>query len=427
VGGITTEPVAETSSQSASPTARRLAVRVTKDAARQIRGGHPWVFDSSVVSVRPEGTAGDLAVIFDEQRDFMAIGLYDPDSPIRIRVLHHGKPRQVDGAFWRQQFAAAGERRGALVGSVHTDGYRWIHGENDGLPGLVVDRYGSTLVVKLYSPAWFPHLNDVVDALVEIAGPSNVVLRLGRTVARDAVPPWSERFTDGTALFGHLPTAPVRFKENDLNFAADVVHGQKTGHFLDQRDNRLRVRRLSRGARVLDVFCCTGGFTVNAAAGGAELVHSVDLSAPAIEATRQNMELNRHLPSVRDCHHHYTVGDAAEVMGQMAASGRRFDLVVVDPPSFAARKEQIPGALRAYGRLAESALALVEKGGTLVQSSCSARITAGDFVDAVELAAERSGVRLQDVTRTGHGIDHPVGFAQGEYLKAIFATVIPGR
>lgn len=403
------------------PTPRRLAVRVTPDAARHVRSGHPWVFDDSVVSVRPVGQAGDLAVLFDDRRRFMAIGLFDPASPIRIKVLHHGRPRPIDGAFWSERLTAALALRSSLVEDPSTTAFRWVHGENDDLPGLVLDRYGDTSVIKVYSAAWAPHLDDVLVAAQSVLPASTVVLRLARNVA-----PWSGHH-DGVALVGTTPDRPVRFLERGLTFEADLVRGQKTGHFLDQRDNRARVRARSSGARVLDVYACTGGFSVNAAAGGAQLVHSVDISPGAIATARRNMELNRSSPAVRACRHHDTVGDAMAVMAQMADGGRRFDMVVVDPPSFASRQDQVPTALRAYSRLTELALRLLEPGGTLVQASCSSRVGEVDFFAAVDGAAARRGVALVGATRTGHALDHPIGFREGGYLKAVFATVEPAR
>ena len=398
----------------------RLAVRLTKDAMRQVRAGHPWVFDRSITQVRPEGEgeAGDLAVVFDDKRRFSAIGLYDPDSPIRIKLLHHGAPVQVGPDLWDERLRAALALRSSLVASTHTDAFRWVNGENDAMPGLVLDVYRDTVVMKLYTAAWFPYLSELVDAVVRVRSPERVVLRLSRTVASS-----QERWQDGTALVGTLPDGPVRFLENDLTFEADVVSGQKTGHFLDQRENRLLVRGLSGSARVLDVYACTGGFSVNAAAGGARLVHSVDISAAAIETARRNMAANRDRPAVRGCRHHWSVGDAMTVMAEMIEEGRTFDVVVVDPPSFARRRSQVEGALRAYARLTRLALDLVEPGGVLVQASCSSRVTTEEFHATVLAAADESDRRLIDVLRTGHAADHPIGFPEGEYLKGIIATV----
>jgi 23S rRNA (cytosine1962-C5)-methyltransferase len=396
-----------------------LAVRVTKDAARQIRGGHPWVFDASVVSVKPDGVAGDLAVIFDEDRRFMAVGLYDPDSPIRIKVLHHGRPATIDAEFWHDRITAALGRRAALVQSSVTTAYRVVHGENDGMPGFVLDRYGDHLVIKIYSPAWLPHLATIVGVATELLSPSTIVLRFSRSVARGDTGDWA----DASALLGELPTGPITFRENGLTFEADIVHGPKTGYFLDQRDNRRRVRDLSAGQRVLDVFSSVGGFTVHAAAGGATQVHSVDISQHAIDATRRNLALNTGRKAVAACRHFVTTGDAFEVMAHLATRPERFDIVIIDPPSFASRRDQVPAALRAYARLTALAVSLVARNGILVQSSCSSRVTTEDFVSTVRSGAHDAGMTLDVTARTAHAVDHPIGFAEGAYLKAVFARV----
>jgi 23S rRNA (cytosine1962-C5)-methyltransferase len=394
-----------------------VAVRVTNDAVRQLRGGHPWVFDRSVTSVSHDGAPGDLAVVFDAKRRFVAIGLYDPTSPIRVRVLHHGEPAAIDSAWWHERIGASVARRSPLAARSDTTGYRLVHGENDGFPGLVVDRYDATLVVKAYSTAWLPHVEPVAAALGDACTTERIILRLGRAAAAAA----PDR--DRTAVAGDLPGEPVTFLEHGLTFEADVVHGQKTGHFLDQRDNRARVGELSRGRRVLDVFVCTGGFSVHAAAGGATDVTSVDQSRHAVDAARRNMARNASRPAVAACRHDTITGDAFDVMADLVARRRRFDVVVVDPPSFASRRASVPAALRAYERLAALALRLVEPGGTLVQASCSSRVTADELEDAVRRAAAGARRRLDRVTRTGHPLDHPIGFPEGAYLKAIYATV----
>lgn len=419
-----TDPFGEESDSLRGSLVNRVAVRVTRDAGRQIRGGHPWVFASSVTSVRPEGSAGDLAVIFDERRRFMAIGLYDPASPIRVRVLHQGRPTPIDDSFWQTRLRAALVRRSSLEAGAReadpaTDAYRWVHGENDGLPGLVLDRYGPVVVVKVYSVAWTPHLGALVEAIDALVSPQAVVLRSSRNVGD------LHGGYDGQVISGELHGGAVRFFENGLGFEADVRRGHKTGHFLDQRDNRMRVRQLSAGARVLDVYACTGGFSVNAAAGGARLVHRVDTSAPALAAARRNMELNSQVRAVRACGSEDTVGDAFEVMTALAASSRRFDMVIVDPPSFTSRRDHAERALGAYARLTGLALDVLVPGGVLVQASCSAHVGAEELFATVHTAAARSGTVLSEIERTAHGLDHPIGFAQGAYLKALFARAEP--
>jgi len=398
------------------PSAKRLAVRVTADARRQLAAGHPWVYDRAITSVTPGGRPGDLAVVFDDHRKFVAIGLYDPASAIRVKILHHGTPVQIDPEFWGRRLRDALDRRAALAAGP-TTGYRCVHGENDGLPGLVLDRYGDTLVLKLYSAAWFAHLATVLPVIVATLSPSTVVLRLARAIGGS--PPAG--LSDGTAIHGALPDGPVHYDELGLRFEADVVDGQKTGGFLDQRDNRALVGSMAAGASVLDVFCATGGFGVHAAAGGARSVLGVDASAGALASAQRNMALNRALPAVAACEHQVEAGDAFEVMDRFGRQHRKYDIVVVDPPSFAQRQSNVPRALAAYARLTERALRLLAPGGLLVQASCSSRVPADEFVATVRGAAGRAGWGLRVIRQTGAPIDHPVSFPQGAYLKAVFA------
>jgi 23S rRNA (cytosine1962-C5)-methyltransferase len=401
---------------------RRIAVRVGAGALRETRSGSPWVFDRSISSASDEGAAGDLAVVFDDKRRFAAIGLWDPDSPLRIKVLHAGAPATIDAVWWHRALRAALDRRASLAVDDTTTAYRCVHGENDGMPALVVDRYDTTLVVKLYSSAWFPHLAAVVDALVDLLAPDRIVLRLARVANGVAF-----GLADGDTLVGEPPTAPVLFRERGLTMEADVVHGQKTGHYLDQRDNRTLVRGLAAGRDVLDVFASTGGFALAAAAGGARSVHLVDQSAPALAAAERNLAHNRRLRAVRDCTVRTTVGDAFEVLAALDRRAQRdadrFDIVVLDPPSFASRQSHIDRAVGAYAALTRLGVALVRPGGLLVQASCSSRVSADQFFETVLVAARDAGRPLREIRRTGHALDHPIGFPQGAYLKAIFAEV----
>jgi 23S rRNA (cytosine1962-C5)-methyltransferase len=398
---------------------KRMAVRVTPDARRQIAAGHPWIFNESITSISHRGGVGDLAVIFDNDRNFVAIGLWDPSSPIRIRILHHGKPATIDSAFWAQRTRTAIERRAAISGD--TDGYRVLNGENDGFPGLILDRYSDTLVLKLYSPVWIPHLRSLVAVMDEELHPKALVLRLARTMADQRLYGLSE----GMALIGDVPAGPVLFRENGLEFEADVVGGQKTGHFLDQRENRALVGSMSAGMRVLDIFAATGGFGVYAAAGGATRVTMVDQSEPTLAAAERNFAHNASLPNVRHCEHDVIVGDAYEVMDRLIQRRKHYDIVVVDPPAFAQRKSNVDRALHAYGQLTQRAVQLTRPDGILVQASCSSRITEEQFYATVRGSAQRAGYDLVELRRTGHAVDHPVTFAQGGYLKALFARVTP--
>lgn len=400
------------------PASKRLALRVTSMAQHALRAGHPWVFDRSIVSAAAGGSTGDLAVIFDDHRRFMAIGLYDAASPLRVRVLQHGEPATIDGAWFAARLAAASRIRRSLP-SQGTTGYRVVHGENDGLPGLVLDRYDRTLVLKLYTLAWLPWLPQLVPAIQSTLNPARLILRLSRELL--ARPDALNGLGDGAALIGDQPQEPIRFKENGLTFVADVILGQKTGFFLDQRDNRARVETLARDRKTLNVFAYSGGFSLYAARGGAPSVLSVDASAPALAAAEHNFALNLHLPPVAACRHSILAADAFEALAEFRRSGQRFDLVIVDPPAFAKREAEVDAARRAYARLTRLALDITSEGGILVMASCSSRVTADQFFATVTRAAAACGRPLRETGRTGHALDHPVGFPEGAYLKCLFA------
>jgi 23S rRNA (cytosine1962-C5)-methyltransferase len=412
------------------PPERRLAIRVTPDALRRIRARHPWVYDRSIDSVNHEdGAPGDVGIVFDKNRKFAALGLWDPNSPIRLRMLHVGDPVTIDAAWFNERIAESVARRQVIfdrhVGSgraVHGPGYRAVNGENDGLPGLIVDVYDHVAVIKLYSEVWFPYLRGIVDGVLAATKTDTIVLRLARNLAEKN----TFGLDDGDVIVGEVPEGPILFSEGDLTFEADVQTGQKTGHFLDQRANRMHVGRLAGGKRVLDVFASTGGFTVHAAAGGATSVHAVDASGPTLEVLQRNLDHNADVPALRDCKITTNVTDAFDALGTLSRAGRKFDLVIVDPPSFAQTAATVGRARAAYAKLTKLAIGLVEDGGILVQASCSSRVTPTDFFDTVTEAAEEHGATFTELRRTGHDVDHPVTFDEGEYLKAGFWRVEPG-
>ncbi|MGI9621189.1 MAG: class I SAM-dependent rRNA methyltransferase [Acidimicrobiales bacterium] len=397
---------------------KRLAVRVSRGAERAIRSGHPWVFGDSIETVSHAGGPGDLAVVFDHNRKFVAIGLWDPDSPIRVRVLHAGAPKAIDEEFWHERVLEAVAIRDPLLSASETTALRLINGENDGFPGLVVDSYADVAVAKIYSVAWVPHIQLIAAILQDLLGLKSVVARCARNLSpRDL-----HGLRDGAALHGGEPVGPVEFWENGLVFRADLVQGQKTGHFIDQRDNRAMVQALAADARTLDVFAGTGGFSVHAAAGGARTVTSVDASRHSLDSARINMELNQARQLCGPVEHQLFRGDAFEMLAALAERNEQFDLVVLDPPSFAQRQSSVPAGLTAYKRLTQLGLAVLEDGGTFVQASCSSRIATDVFVDVVQGAAAGTGVILGDVIVTGHALDHPVTFPEGSYLKALYGT-----
>jgi 23S rRNA (cytosine1962-C5)-methyltransferase len=393
---------------------KTLRLRITAAAETAVRSGHPWVFSDSVLESNRAGQTGELAVIYDRKDRFLAVGLFDPDSPIRVRILHAGKPQTIDHAWWQARLEQTLARRRDLF-DAQTTGYRLIHGESDGWPGLVLDRYDTTLVLKLYTAAWLPRLDDTLALLRESVPGERIVLRLSRNIQAAAETQFQHG--DGQVLHGLPPTGPVVFLENGLRFEADVLRGQKTGFFLDQRENRREAEMLARGRRVLNAFSFSGGFSVYAARGGAVAVTDLDISAHALAAAKRNFALNNNFPGVAAYRHDIAQGDAFE---WLAASTAKFDLVVLDPPSLAKRATEREGALRAYERLATLGIARLVPDGILVAGSCSAHVPAEEFFETVRRAATKSGRKFAELKTLRHPPDHPAGFKEAEYLKVIY-------
>jgi 23S rRNA (cytosine1962-C5)-methyltransferase len=393
----------------------RLRLRVTATAETIIRSGHPWLFADSIREENRAGRLGELAVIFDRNDRFLAIGLFDPESPIRVRVLHTGKPATIDTAWWQGRLQQTLARREGWF-DAQTNGYRCIHGESDGWPGLVLDRYDRTFVLKCYTAAWLPRLDEVVGCIRAALHPQRLVLRLSRNIQAPA----KERNhrDDGQLLLGEKPDDPVTFLESGLRFEADVLRGQKTGFFLDQRENRRHVESLARGRDVLNAFSFSGGFSLYAARGGATSVTDLDLSEHALAAARRNFALNQAVPAVAACRHDCVRADALEWLA--ARPVRKFDLIVLDPPSLAKREAERARAIGAYRRLNADALRWLAPGGVLVAASCSAHVSTEEFFGAVRQAARESGRPFTDCQTTGHALDHPATFPEAQYLKALY-------
>ncbi|HNC88520.1 MAG TPA: class I SAM-dependent rRNA methyltransferase [Anaerolineales bacterium] len=406
-------------SQLPNPSAKRIALRISPPAERALRQGHPWIFDQSITEQSHQGAPGDLAVIFDDKRRFLAIGLYDPTSPIRVRILQSRDPATINTEWFQNKLKIAAQTRAHLE-KEKTTGYRLVHGENDGLPGLVIDRYADTLVLKLYTPAWIPHLKSFCDALAQVNTASHLILRLNRSLQKQTE--FLHHLNDGMTITDQTSPSLILFQENGLTFESDPIHGQKTGFFLDQRENRTRVEKFSKNKTVLNVFAYTGGFSVYAARGGAKEVTSVDISPPAIEAAIRNMKHNQHFPTVASAQHETFAEDAFEVLARMQSQKRLFDVVIIDPPMFAQSEKQTAGALSAYRKLTQLGLGVLRRGGMLVQASCSSRVDSDSFFESIHRSAQEAGRSLIEIERTGHALDHPIRFIEGAYLKCLFAT-----
>jgi 23S rRNA (cytosine1962-C5)-methyltransferase len=394
--------------------ATRLRLRITAAAESIVRGGHPWLFADSIHELNRAGQVGELAVIYDRKDKFLAVGFFDPDSPIRVRILHAGKPQTIDTAWWHARLEKSLTIRRDLF-DAQTTGHRLIHGESDGWPGLVLDRYETTLVLKIYTAAWLPRLDEILALFKEKIPCERIVLRMSRNIQAFAEKQFQRR--DGQILFGSVPDGPVIFSENGVRFEADVVRGQKTGFFLDQRENRLEVEKLSRGRKVLNAFSFSGGFSVYAARGGANSVTDLDISAHALESAKRNFALNQNFPGVAACQHE-TV--QADTFIWLEKSADKFDLIVLDPPSLAKRATEREGAIHAYERLNSLGIVRLSGDGILVAGSCSAHVSAMEFFDAVRRAAIKSGRKFTELKTSQHPPDHPAGFKEAEYLKVIY-------
>jgi 23S rRNA (cytosine1962-C5)-methyltransferase len=381
-------------------------------AEAQVRSGHPWIFAESIREQNREAEPGELAVVFDRKDQFLAIGLYDPNSPIRVRVVHQGQPVNINTDWWRERLRDSLRLR-APVFDTQTTGGRWVNGESDRFPALVLDRYHDTLVLKLYSSIWFGRLDEIVSLIRQELSAKVIVLRLSRNIATEAK---RHRLEDGMALIGAAPNEPIQFLETGLTFEADVVRGQKTGFFLDQRENRRTVESLARGRKVLNAFSFSGGFSLYAARGGATSVTDVDISAHALESSKRNYSLNA--KAVGGCDHKLVQADVFEWLGQQRPNS--YDLVILDPPSLAKRQADRSGALKAYASIAQTGFALTRSGGVAVCCSCSGHVSARDFFETVNQAAVRTGRKFKRLKEMHEPIDHHASFPEAAYLKSIY-------
>ena len=380
--------------------AARRSWRLTKPLRARIRAGHPWIYDRALAPPR-ELEPGDVVTIVDDDGP-VATALADPASPIRARVLDVANA-VIDAGWVRARTEAAAARRARDPLLVGCSGRRLVHGEGDACPGLVVDVYAETAVVVFDGAAaaafWRPHLPDVIDGLER--GGAEIRHVWVRGERRDR--------TRGEALRGD-PPAEIVISEDEARFAVDVRAGQKTGFFLDQRENRRTVRRHAAGSAVLNVFAYTGGFSLHAALGGATRVTSVDIAPPAIAGIERNLALSGLLAGS----HERVALDAFEYFARAHDQRRRWDLVIVDPPSFAPSERAKPAALAAYRKLAAAALAVVEPQGRFALASCSSHVTETDLL---ELVAGIIPLRVRLIA--GAASDHPVlpAFPEGRYLK----------
>jgi 23S rRNA (cytosine1962-C5)-methyltransferase len=401
-----------------------VKLELQKDLARHLRAGHPWVFRRALEKA-PSGLAAGAIVDVVEKGRFVARGFYDPHSHIAVRVLTLDPAEAVGPHFWRRRVARAIALRRAYApfsDPAQTDCARLVHGENDGLPGVVVDLYGKFAVLKLYSAGLGPHRAQIVEALsgeVALEGVYGRDEEAREDAGHDDDPASEEeagRPPRGRVLWGREPPEQVVVRENGVVLAVDVRAGQKTGFFLDQRENRLALRRYAKGVgSALNCFSYTGGFSLALALHGAAKVTSVDRDASALLLARKNFELNGLDPAA----HAFLAADVLEDLAARRERAERFDLVVLDPPAFAKTQKAVPAALDGYASLHRAALAVLRPGGILATASCSARVSPEEFLSAIREAAIKSRADLTLLEERRQPPDHPVriAFPEGRYLK----------
>jgi 23S rRNA (cytosine1962-C5)-methyltransferase len=378
---------------------------VKRGRAKPLWFGHPWLFSEAMERVDADAAPGDEVRVVDSDGKFLGRGFYNPRSQIVVRMGSR-RDEPLDGAWLRARLASARDLRARLgLPGERTDAYRLVNSEGDWLPGLIVDVLGDAAVVQITTLAMKRREADIFDAVTELLSPRTLYETAAGGVAQ------IEGFSAQTRVVRGEPRSQVTCRENGFSLEVEPLAGQKTGAFLDQRENRLRVERLARGARVLDLYCYTGGFAMAAARGGAASVTAVDASARALERAARHFEMNglAGLTTIEN--------DAFRYLEQAPAGA--FDLIVCDPPKFARARKDLEPALKGYRRLNQLALQALAPDGILCTASCSQIVDAVELERVVAAAAKEAQRQVQILEVASQGPDHvvPVAFPEGRYLK----------
>lgn len=373
---------------------------------------HPWIFSGAIMRFEPRPEEGEVVDVYTSAGEYIATGHYQIGS-IAVRVLSF-KQRTIDKDFWKERLAVAMDvrRRIGVAGNPRNNTYRLVHGEGDNLPGLIIDIYGKTAVMQAHSPGMHFAKDDIAAALMQVTDAVENIFYKSETTLPYKAELGQE---NGFIIGGSTDNIAM---ENGLKFHVDWLKGQKTGFFVDQRENRALLETYSKRRKLLNMFCYTGGFSFYAMRGGAELVHSVDSSAKAVELTDANIELN--FPG--DTRHKSFAEDAFKFLDNM---GSDYDLIILDPPAFAKHREALRNALQGYKRLNAKALAKIKPGGIIFTFSCSQVVTKENFRNAVFSASAISGRNVRILHQLTQPADHPVNIyhPEGEYLKGLVLYV----
>lgn len=395
------------------------SLRLKNKAERRLKGGHLWVYSNEVDTQQTplKGLQPGQEVVI-EAANGKALGraIVSPEQLICARLISRDSKQQLDGSLIVHRLKVALSSRELWY--PHQC-YRWVYGDSDGLPGLVIDRFGAVVVIQISNMAMELRRQEIIDAVMKVAKPDTIVLKNdGKLRAVEGLEEYVE------IVHGELEDNCAPLIENDTNFMAPVIHGQKTGWFYDHRENRAVLNRLVKGKRVLDVFSYVGGWGVQAANHGASEVHCIDASGQALDWVEQNAALN----GVEEKLHCWE-GDAFQAMKQLKDSGEKFDVVVVDPPAFIPRRKDIKAGEQAYRRLNQLAMRLLNKDGLLVAGSCSMHLGDDRLPDMLRILGRELDREVMIQHVGSQGADHPVlpAIAETRYLKAVFARVLPTR
>lgn len=393
----------------------RGAVQLKAGREKSVINRHPWVFSGAIAGREGSPRPGDTVDVLDAGGRFLARGYYNPRSQIVVRLLTWDAREAIDAAFWGRRLAAAMARRQALADDPDTTAFRLVYAESDGLPGLIVDLYEGWAVLQALTLGIEGHKEALTALLREALAPKGIVERSDVDVrAQEGLP------QRAGMLWGEAPHVPVVMRESGLRFGSDLFRGHKTGFYLDQRENRRKVAAYAAGAEVLNAFSYTGGFAVYAAAAGAGRVTNLDSSADALREAEANLRLNGLAVPAGNIQ-----GDAFQVLRQLVAEGRTYDLVILDPPKFAFSKGQLNAATRGYKDINMLGMRLLRPGGTLATFSCSGLVSEELFQKVLFGASVDVGREARILERLGQGADHPVllTFPEGAYLKGFICRV----
>ncbi|MGA2034049.1 MAG: class I SAM-dependent rRNA methyltransferase [Thermoguttaceae bacterium] len=383
--------------------------------AKPFYGRHPWVLDSAIGRIEGSPADGDVVDLVSDRGEFIARGIFNSRSRIHVRLYTWDAAQSLDEAFWRGVLEKALKLRQRLGYGDPEGAARLVFSEGDGLSGLIVDRYAGYLAVQVTALAMAVRLPQIAALLVDLVRPQGIMLRTEPDIVRAE----GLDLRDGPC-WGQMPEGPLPVRDQGLWYAVDLAEGQKTGLYLDQRENRKAAARYVAGQRVLDMFCYTGGFGLAAAAlGRAREVLGFDSSQKALAVAGANAQRNG-LSNV-----HFAQGEAFDTLQSLAAAGERFGAVILDPPKFARKRSAVDDALRAYQRLNRLALGLLEPGGILVTCSCSGHVSRDDFLMMLAGVAQQSGRDVQVLEQRGAAPDHPVAVTclETEYLKCLICRV----